>query len=456
MELKLLQEIVNAKRDYFLKGNTKNIDLRIKWVKLIRDNLIRYKDDFYEAFRADFNKPAFEVTTTELGQVIHECNYLLKHGKHELKPEKVKTGTVNLGSKGFIMKEPYGVVLVVSPWNYPLNLSLTPAIGALFCGNTVLLKLSSNTKNVNKVIEKVLEPIPKEAFSILYTDRSSKESIFDIQYDYIFFTGSKEVGREVAQKAGKFLTPFTVELGGKSPVIVDKDAKIKLAAKRIVWGKFINAGQTCIAPDFVYVHKDVKEQFVKECLYWINKFYFKKGQISNDFPFIINDRQVQRLVSLINEDKVLNKNIRFGRLISPVLMDATWDDKVMQEEIFGPILPILTFSTLDEVITTLNKKDKPLALYYFGETEDRAMKVLNNVSFGGGAINNTIMHITVEGFPFGGVAQSGIGEYHGKYTIRTFTNAKPILVQSKKERKVKFPPYTTMKRLLSEFIFKIF
>lgn len=456
MDIRLLQEILIAKREYFLAGNTKNINERIKWVKLIRDNLVLYKNDFYDAFKADFNKPAYEVASTELGQVIKECDFLIKKGKEFLRPERVKTGFINRKSKGLIYKEPYGVVLVVSPRNYPLNLSLIPAIGALFCGNCVLLKLSNNTMNINKVIERVIAPLPKEVFSTVYQNRKEGNVLFDVKYDYIFFTGSKNSGKMVMSKASRYLTPVTLELGGKSPVIVDGDANLKLAAKRIVWGKFLNAGQTCIAPDYVLIKREIKDQFVKECIKWIKKFYIKKGQITNDFPFVINEQQVRRLTSMIDEDKVLNKYFKFGRLLSPVLMDADFNDKIMQEEIFGPILPIIPFDSLDEVIVNLQRKDKPLALYFFGCDKERINKVMNNVSFGGGCVNNTIMHFSVDEFPFGGVGASGIGHYHGAYTIETFTHRKSVLFQEKSELKVKFPPYTNLKRIITEFFLKIF
>ena len=456
MEIKLIEDIVKAKREFFFKGNTKDLKTRIKWVKQIRDNLVLYKNEFYDAFKADFNKSSVEVATTELGQVIKECDFLIKKGRRYLNPKFIKTGFINRKSYGFIFKEPHGVVLIVSPWNYPLNLSLIPAISALFCGNCVLLKLSKNTPNINKVIENAISIIPKEVLSTVYRERNEVGSIFDVRFDYIFFTGSKNVGKIVMEKASKFLTPITLELGGKSPAIVDKDANIKLAAKRIAWGKFLNAGQTCVAPDFVLVEESVKNEFVKQCVYRINKFYFKKGQIRNEFPFVINEEQANRLKSYIEEDKVLNKYISFGKLISPVLLEAGFDDSVMQEEIFGPVLPILTFKSLNAVIKNLKEKDKPLALYYFGNNSERTNKVLSNLSFGGGCVNNTIMHFTVDEFPFGGVQASGIGHYHGKYSIETFTHQKSVLFQSRQELKVKFPPYTGFKRILVEFFLRIF
>ena len=319
-----------------------------------------------------------------------------------------------------------------------------------------MLKLSNNTMNINKVIERVIAPLPKEVFSTVYQNRKEGNVLFDVKYDYIFFTGSKNSGKMVMSKASRYLTPVTLELGGKSPVIVDGDANLKLAAKRIVWGKFLNAGQTCIAPDYVLIKREIKDQFVKECIKRIKKFYIKKGQITNDFPFVINEQQVRRLTSMIDEDKVLNKYFKFGRLLSPVLMDADFNDKIMQEEIFGPILPIIPFDSLDEVIVNLQRKDKPLALYFFGRDKERINKVMNNVSFGGGCVNNTIMHFSVDEFPFGGVGASGIGHYHGAYTIETFTHRKSVLLQEKSELKVKFPPYTNFKRIITEFFLKIF
>lgn len=455
MEIKLLEEIVSGKRKYFLDGKTKDLKQRISYLKTLRYNLLQYKNDFYNAFRADFNKPELEVASTELGMVLSEIDFLIKKGYKYLLPRKVKTGIINRKSKGYILKEAYGVVLVVSPWNYPLNLSLIPAISALFCGNCVLLKMSKRTKNVNRLIEKITAFLPKEVFSVIYDDGAS-DNLFDVKYDYIFFTGSNKTGKFVMEKASKFLTPVSLELGGKSPAIVNKDADIELAAKRIVWGKFLNAGQTCIAPDYVYIHESVKKEFVFSCIKWIKKFYFKKGSLSQDFPFVIDDSQVKRLNNLLEIDKILFKDLNFGRLMSPTVTEATFADPIMKEEIFGPILPIVTFKNIGEAISTLKTKDKPLALYYFGENKNTALKVVNDLSYGGACINNTIMHFPVKGFPFGGVGASGIGSYHEEYSIDTFTHEKPVLIQSKKEFTIKYPPYSTLKRVLIEFFLKIF
>ena len=347
-------------------------------------------------------------------------------------------------------------IILINPIIISLKLSLIPTIGAVFCGNCILLKLSSKTTNVNKVIERVIADLPKEVVSTIYQDRNDGFSLFDVKYDYIFFTGSKETGKVVMAKASRFLTPVTLELGGKSPVIIDEDADIKLTAKRVVWGKFLNAGQTCIAPDYVLVKKEIKDKFVEECSKWIKKFYIKKGQVTNDFPFVIDERTADKLISKIDEDKILNKHFKFGRLISPILVEANFNDKIMQEEIFGPILPIIAFDSLNEVIKILQNCDKPLALYYFGKNKEKAKKVIISLSFGGGCVNNTIMHFTVDHFPFGGVGASGIGQYHGIYTIETFTHRKSVLFQNKAELKVKFPPYTSFKRIITEFFLKIF
>jgi aldehyde dehydrogenase (NAD+) len=359
----------------------------------------------------------------------------------------VKTPLVHLGSKSYIYPEPYGTVLIVGPFNYPFQLVMEPMIGAMAAGNCVLLKPSEFTPNVSKVMTKIIQENFEEGYiSVMEGGKDVTSELIHSPFDYIFFTGSVEVGKIVMKAAAENLVPVTLELGGKSPCIVDKDANLEVAAKRIVWGKYMNAGQTCVAPDYILVHREVKEQLVKNLATTIKDFYGENPQESKDYGRIVNERQFDRLVSLLDERKVVagGSHHREELFMEPTLMnEVSWDDKVMQEEIFGPILPILEYGDLQQAIEQINANPKPLALYLFtenGEVEDR---VIQSVSYGGGCINDTVTHLTNPNLPFGGVGPSGIGSYHGKDSFETFSHKKSVM---KKSTKVNlsfiYPPYS--------------
>ncbi|KAI4453720.1 aldehyde dehydrogenase [Holotrichia oblita] len=401
----------------------------------------------------DLNKCEFDVIATELGMVNLEIKHMLKNLNKLTRRKRVRNNLLNFPAKSYVYQEPYGVALIMSPWNYPLQLSLVPLIGAVAAGNTVVLKPSDYSHNVAKAIKKVLSVFDDKYISVVLGGREQNAELLDNKFDFIFFTGGETVGRLVMEKASKYLTPVLLELGGKSPCIVDKDADINLAAKRIVWGKFLNCGQTCVAPDYVYAHKDIKPALIEKFKFYIQKFYYKNGVLNEDFANIINDKHAERLKGLIDKDKVVFGGKQTGRRIEPVILDnVTFSDAVMCEEIFGPILPVLEFEDIETVVSKLNGLEKPLAFYYFSENKKNAEKIINSLSFGGGCVNDCIMHLTNSKLPFGGIGKSGMGSYHGKKSFEAFSHAKSIFVKGKLELNVKYPPYTKGKLRIVKLI----
>lgn len=440
-------DYIDNLRAFFNSGLTLDIKYRLIALQKLKHNLFNHKVALQKAFMQDYNKCEFDFISTEFSMVIGEINYFLKHLKKLSKPKTVSTSIVNFPSRGKIYHDPYGVCLIMAPWNYPLQLSLTPLIGSIAAGNVSVVKPSNYCPNVSNVIKDILSIFPDEYVYTVLGGRDKNAELLDQKFDLIFFTGGDKVGRLVMEKASHNLTPVILELGGKSPTIVCKDSDIDLAAKRITWGKFLNAGQTCVAPDHIYVHQDIKDKFIECVKKYINEFYYVDGKISKDFPYIINDKHVQRLKGLINYKKVVYGGKIDGKLIEPTIMDnVNYNDDIMQEEIFGPVMPILSFENIDELIKDLKVKEKPLALYLFTKDKGIIKKVMTNISFGGGCINDCIMHLTNEKLPFGGVGRSGMGSYHGKKTFDAFTHDKSVLVKGKLEINLKYPPYTKKKQ----------
>ena len=451
-----ISEVVNKQRQFFKSRQTYDIKFRLGVLKEIKNLLFKYKEDFGKAFKKDFNKCEFDVTSTEFALVIQEINYMLKHLKKLSKIQKVRTSIVNFPSIGYRIPEPYGVVLIMAPWNYPLQLSLEPLIGAIASGNTVVLKPASYAKNVSNVIFKMFKELNKpELIWTVLGGREQNQELLEQRFDYIFFTGGENVGRVVLEKASKYLTPVTLELGGKSPCIVDSDADIEIASKRIVWGKFLNAGQTCVAPDHICVHKDIRDKFIERVKFYINKFYYTNGKLNGEFSHLINEKHFNKVVNLIDKNKLVFGGKTKGNRLEPTIIDnVTFDDDIMKEEIFGPIMPIITFENLDELLQIIIDKEKPLAFYYFSKNKKKAKKVMKYMSFGGGCINDTIMHLTNDNLPFGGVGRSGMGEYHGRKSFETFSHYKSVLKKGKLEVNVKYPPYNKKKLNFVNWLFK--
>lgn len=431
-----IKEIVQAQRDFYLSGATKSYKFRIDMLRSLRSMLEKYEKSIYKALKQDLNKSTFDTFTTELGFLYNEIKHTESNLKEWMKDEQIDAPLTHKGTKNFIRKEPYGVSLIISPWNYPLQLAIAPAIGAIAAGNTVVIKPSEYSPSTSSLLAKIIRDTFEPKFlAVVQGAKDVSQELLNQRFDYIFFTGSTSVGKVIMREASKYLTPVTLELGGKSPAIIDKDANVTLTAKRIAWGKFTNAGQTCVAPDYLYVHDDIKEKLLKEMKKQIKKMYSKNALQYEKYVRIINQNHFNRLSAyLSNGTIVYGGDVDQEQLkIEPTILDSiTWDDPVMQDEIFGPILPVLTFKKMDDVISELKHREKPLALYYFGEKEKNQEKVMNSLSFGGGCVNDTLYHLANPNLPFGGVGQSGMGAYHGKNSFDTFSHHKSILKQTTK------------------------
>ncbi|GEM01871.1 aldehyde dehydrogenase (NAD+) [Halolactibacillus halophilus] len=426
--------IYDQQKSYYKSGQTRPLQHRLTALNHLKDTIKRYEAEVIEALHQDLNKSEFESYTTEIGILYTEIDYTIKHLKKWMKPKKVKTALTHVGTKGKIYPDPYGVTLIIAPWNYPFQLAMAPLIGAIAGGNTAIVKPSELTPHTAEVIKKIITAafIP-EFIAVKQGGVDVSQQLLDTPFDYIFFTGSVNVGKIVMEKASKYLTPHTLELGGKSPAIVHEDASLKLAAKRIAWGKFINAGQTCVAPDYVYVHQDVKDDFLTYLTDAIEDLYSHQPLENPDYTHIVSDKHFDRLTHFLDDGTLFygGDTNKETRAIAPtVLTDITWDRPVMAEEIFGPILPVMTYENLDFIIDDITKQPKPLALYLFTERDYTREKVIAEIPFGGGCINDTIYHLATPYLPFGGVGQSGTGNYHGKFSFDTFTHQKSILKQT--------------------------
>ncbi|MDQ1785130.1 aldehyde dehydrogenase, partial [Staphylococcus aureus] len=407
-----------------------------------------YESDILEALYTDLGKNKVEAYATEIGITLKSIKNARKELKNWTKTKNVDTPLYLFPTKSYIKKEPYGTVLIIAPFNYPFQLVFEPLIGAIAAGNTAIIKPSELTPNVARVIKRLInETFDANYIEVIEGGIEETQTLIHLPFDYVFFTGSENVGKIVYQAASENLVPVTLEMGGKSPVIVDETANIKVASERICFGKFTNAGQTCVAPDYILVHESVKDDLITALSKTLREFYGQNIQQSPDYGRIVNLKHYHRLTSLLNSAQM---NIVFGghsdedeRYIEPTLLDhVTNDSAIMQEEIFGPILPILTYQSLDEAIAFIHQRPKPLSLYLFSEDENATQRVINELSFGGGAINDTLMHLANPKLPFGGVGASGMGRYHGKYSFDTFTHEKSYIFKSTRlESGVHLPPY---------------
>lgn len=431
-----MKTIVDQQRTFFNTGITKEYEFRKNQIKQINKMIQSYENEFYHALKSDLNKSEHEAFTTEIGILYAEIDFTLKHLKSWMADEQVPSPVTHTGAKSFIHKEPYGTVLVIAPWNYPVQLALLPVISAITAGNTVVLKPSELAPHTARLLSKLVNQYFDDAFfTVVEGGIDESNALLEERFDYIFFTGSPEVGKIIMEKASVHLTPVTLELGGKSPAIVDKDANIKLSAKRIVWGKYTNAGQTCVAPDYVYVHEKVYKVFLKQVKKEIIKLYGKNPLENENYVRIINKKHFNRIRGLLKEGSV-SYGGEYDRLtlkIAPAIIEnITWGDPIMKDEIFGPLLPVLAFSKLDEAIETIKDNEKPLALYYFGNQRKQIDRIIHEVSYGGGCVNDTLYHLANPHLPFGGIGNSGMGNYHGIFGFDTFTHRKAIVKQTTK------------------------
>lgn len=440
--------ILEQQRNYFNTGETRDLKFRIDKLNILKKAIVKYESEILEALWIDLHKSEFEAYATEIGIVLEEIKFVVKHLKSWSKTKKVRTPLTHFLASSYIYSEPYGVSLIMSPWNYPFQLLMAPLIGSIAAGNCSMLKPSENSPKTTGVIIKIIEESFKEEFvSVVepYGGKEAAESLLKEEFDYIFFTGSVPVGKIVMEASSKHLTPVTLELGGKSPCIVDKDADIRLAAKRIAWGKFLNAGQTCVAPDYLLVHKSIKKELLVEIKGYIKEFFGENPEDSNDLPRIINERQFDRLVRLLGKGNIVigGEHNKRERYIAPTVIDnITWNDPIMSDEIFGPILPVLEFEDLEEVIKIVNLKPKPLALYFFSNNKRNQEKIIQRISYGGGCINDTVMHVASPYLPFGGVGASGMSAYHGKGSYDVFSHKKSVNKKSNLiDVKIRYAPY---------------
>ena len=426
-------DLLKGQLDFFQSGKTKDVSYRIEALTTLGNMIRSNETELMAALKKDLNKSDFDSYISEMGILLEEIRFTLKHIKNWTEPRRVKTAFTQMGSKGYIYSEPYGVALIISPWNYPLQLAIAPLIGAIAAGNCAILKPSELTPETSKLIaELISKTFPAEYISVVQGDAETTQSLLKEKFDYIFFTGSVAVGKVIMEAAAKHLTPVTLELGGKSPCIVHHDANIKLAAKRIAWGKFINAGQTCVAPDYLYVHRDVKDEFIRTFKESIKELYEEIVK-NGEFTRIVSEKHFNRVTGLLTSGEILhggNYSIDTLTLEPTVLGGVNWEDPVMQEEIFGPILPVLEYDDVQTIIGKINEYPKPLALYIFSESKDFQETILDSISFGGGCINDTVMHLSSPYLPFGGVGESGIGAYHGRGSFDVFSHQKSILKQT--------------------------
>lgn len=441
-----LKELLDRQRDFFESNTTRDVDYRIKQLKKLKKALQVNEQEIYTALYTDFKKSAFETYATEMGLLYDEIGCMLKNIKKWAIPETVKDTVVNFPSRNYIYPEPYGVCLIIGAWNYPLQLTLLPIIGAMAAGNTCIVKPPRAAINTYHVIQNIIGKNFDDNYIAVLDEQTNNNEMLTYRYDYIFFTGSTEVGKTIARAAAEFLTPTTLELGGKSPCIVDKQVDIEVAAKRIAWGKFLNGGQTCVAPDYLLLHESVKAKFYNAFENAVISFYGKNPQASADFPRIINDKHFKRLSAMLTDGKIIvgGKTDAETRYISPTLIEInSLEHPLMQEEIFGPILPVISIASIEEAIRIVKQFEKPLAFYIFSNNYNNQQKCLNTVQFGGGCINDTVAHLANDGLPFGGVGSSGVGAYHGKYSFDTFTHKKSICHKvTWPDVPLRYPPYS--------------
>jgi aldehyde dehydrogenase (NAD+) len=431
MEQTEIQQILARQREFFATGATLDVAYRIEALTRLRDAIRRREDEISEALAADLGKSRFESYMCEVGLACSELTHMIKHARAYAKERRVRTPLAQFAAKSYVKPVPYGVTLIMSPWNYPFMLTIDPLADALAAGNTAVLKPSAYSPRTSAVLQSLIEECFDPAYVAVVTGgRAENSCLLEEKFDHIFFTGSQAVGREVMRHAAAHLTPVTLELGGKSPCIVDRTANLKLAAKRIVFGKFLNCGQTCVAPDYVYCDEAVHDQLLSEISRQI-RLQFGEHPLDNaDYGKIINQKHFDRICALIDPSKVA-----FGGAtqpescrIEPTVLDrVTWDDPVMQEEIFGPVLPILTYRNIDEATEQINRRAHPLALYLFTEDKAQIRRVTAACQFGGGCINDTIIHLATSNMAFGGVGESGMGGYHGKVGFDTFSHHKSIV-----------------------------
>jgi aldehyde dehydrogenase (NAD+) len=449
MEKEGISLIIDAQQKFFATGKTFDIDYRLETLKKLRLLIILHEKEIVDALWKDFHKPEFEVIATESRFVLKELNYIISKLSSWSRSRRVTTPIVHFLSHSYVTPQPYGQVLILSPWNFPVQLAFMPLIGAIAAGNCVLLKVSRQVPNIALVMEKILSHIPQELVAMIDGDHTISEYLLNQKFDYIFFTGSCRVGKYVMQKAAENLTPVSLELGGKNPCVVAADARLDFAAKRIAWGKFLNCGQTCVSPDYLLIDKKVKDRFIDLISREIRLFYGDNPETSDNFARVISSENVNRLSALMTNGKiVIGGTTDSGtRYVAPtIIKDVKQDDPIMQEEIFGPVLPVIDFEEFDEVYGIIKQYPKPLASYIFTRNKRLVREFLMKTQSGNACVNETVMQIASPYLPYGGVGSSGVGRYHGKSSFDTFSNLRSVLVKSNLlDITLRYPPYSRLK-----------
>jgi aldehyde dehydrogenase (NAD+) len=446
-------------RAFWATGQTRSLEWRITALKKLKTAILRYEPDLIAALEQDLRKPLLESYTSELGMVIDEINFALKNLKKWVRPQKVKANLLTFPAQSYLLKEPYGVVLIIAPWNYPVQLALSPLVGAIAAGNCCILKPSELAPATTLVLEKLLDASFAPEFAKVITgDAATSQCLLGEHFDKIFFTGSPQVGKIVMAQAARHLTPVTLELGGKSPCIVDQNVDVDVTAKRIVWGKFFNAGQTCVAPDYLLVDQAIKDLLCQAMQKWINHFFGAHPENSPDLAKIINTRHFDRLITYLKDATIISggHSDREQLYIEPTLLAVTdLETPAMQEEIFGPILPVITYANLEEVFPIIQRHPDPLACYIFSRNHQLVERLLDQIPFGGGCVNDTLSHFLNHHLPFGGRGASGIGNYHGHYSFEAFSHSKAVIKTGFRfDLPVKFPPYKENHKLMRKFLLK--
>jgi aldehyde dehydrogenase (NAD+) len=456
--------IVERQRAFFNSGATRSVAFRKAQLVKLRGAILAHERDILEAVKADLGKSDFEAFTTEIVLVLGEIMLMLKRISRWARTERRGAGIFNFPGSARAIRDPHGVCLVMSPWNYPFQLSVMPLVGAIAAGNTAILKPSAYSAATSALVSRMIrETFPEEYLACVEGGRDMNQDLLSQRFDFIFFTGSVEVGKLVMERAAKNLTPVTLELGGKSPCIIDRSANIDLSARRAVWGKCINAGQTCVAPDYFLVHESVREAFIARARFYVEKFYGADPHQNPEFPHIINRRHFDRLSALIAGAEKANPRARLvsgGRTdpdafrIEPAIVDGVdWDDPLMGEELFGPIIPIISWKDENEIVERILARPRPLALYIFTRSRAQANRIMGRVPFGGGCVNDAIMHVATHSVPFGGTGASGMGSYHGKASFDTFSRVKSVIDKPLiADVPLRYPPFAGKYRAFRKFL----
>ena len=454
-----IKDILQQQNHFFSSGKTIPAEFRLKQLESLKEAMIRHEADLAAALKEDLGKSRMESYMCEIGLTLSELTWMQKHLRSLMRSKRVSTPAAQFAAKSFLSPSPYGTVLIMSPWNYPVLLTLDPLIDAIAAGNTAVVKPSAYAPCTFDVMKTMIEEcFPAHYVAVVDGGRAENQALLQQRFDMIFFTGGKTVGREVLRHAAEYLTPVTLELGGKSPCIVDSTAKIRLAAKRIVFGKYLNCGQTCVAPDYILCDKRIRDELITAILAEIEKQFGKEPLKNPNYGKIINEKHFERILGLINGEKLVyggQSEPELLRIAPTVLNNITWDDAVMSEEIFGPLLPILTFDTLDEALDTVESHPHPLALYFFSEDKAAQKKVLDTCRFGGGCINDTIIHLATSDMPFGGVGESGMGSYHGRVGFETFSHYRSIVDKKTwMDLPIRYQKYTGLKEKMMRMFLK--